>query len=132
MATIKEFLARIKGIDGVDGCLLVSDNGRLHGHTLDNPDNFSPLLTISMKYAHEVLNVSGFTHCRFVSFERAKGSNFHIFPMEKYCLGIVQEFDFPKDKMIKKVSYLLSLVQTRSSSDNRNHAEAKDSRGSGL
>lgn len=132
MATIKEFLTRVKAIDGVSGCLLVSNDGRLHGHLLDIPDKYSPLMTLSTKYAHEVMHAAGFTHCRFVSFERTKGHNFHIFPMGKYYLGIVQEFDFPRDKMIKKVSHLLSLVKTSSSSDNKNHAGTKDREGSGL
>lgn len=132
MATIKEFLTRVKGIDGVEGCLLVSDDGRLHGHILDSPDKFSPLLTISMKYAHEVMNTAGFTHCGFLSFERANGNNFHVFPMGKYHLGIVQEADFPREKMIKKVNYFLSLVKTKGSNENRNHAETEDRQGSGL
>jgi len=132
MATIKEFLARVKGIDGVDGCLLVSEEGRLYGHMLDSPDKFSSLLTISMKYAHEILNAAGFTHCRFVSFERAMGYNFHIFPMGEYYLGIVQDPDFPRDKMIKKVNHTLSMVKTKGSSDDKKDDETEDRRGSGL
>lgn len=132
MASVKEFLARVKGIDGVDGCLLVSNDGRLHGHLLDAPDKFAPLLTLSTKYAREVMDAAGFTHCRYVSFEREKGHNFHIFPMGKYYLGILQISDFPRDKMINKVAYLLSLVKTGGSSDNKNQAGTEDHEGSGL
>lgn len=131
MATVKEFLTRIKGIDGVDGCLLVGNDGKPLGYMVDTPDKFSPLLTLSMGYAREVMATAGFTHCRLVSFEREQGRNFHIFPMGKYHLGILQASDSPRDKVVKKVNYLLSLVKTGGSEGSRK-TDSAEQEGSGL
>lgn len=119
MATAKEFLARVNRIEGVDGCFLARDDGKLLGHLIDHPEMFSSLLTISVKYARDVKEKAGFSYCRLVSFERKKGPNFHIFSMDKYFLGIAQSTDIPMDKVTLKVNHLLSLVQTRSTSDRK-------------
>lgn len=117
MGTVKEFLALVKDVDGVDECLLVKEDGQLLGHMIDDPEKFAALLAIGGKYARDIMGRMGFTYCRFLSFERSGGQTFHIFPVDKYYLGIVQSPEFPLDKMIKRVSYLLSLIKTGGSND---------------
>jgi len=112
MATVKEFLIRINQIEGVDGCLLIKDDGSPLGHMIDDAKKLSSLLTIGGKYARDIMDKAGFTYCRHLTFDRENGEKFYLFPVDKFYLGLMQTPDCPEEEMIKKVNYLLSLVKT--------------------
>lgn len=132
MTTVKEFLARVNDIKGVEGCLLVRADGHLLGHLVKNPEKLSSLSAISAKYARGLMDKAGFSYFRLLSFERASGGNFHIFPIDQYYLGVVQSPDFPLTTMVEKVTSLLSLVKTSSSKNSNNHINREDGHGTGL
>ncbi len=111
MATIKDFLTRIKNIEGVAGCLLIKSDGSLLGHMINDPDKLPPLLIICSNYARDLMEKTGFTHCQSISFNRLGGHNFHMFLFQQYYLGIIQTRDCPQKSMLAKVNHLLSLVK---------------------
>lgn len=115
MATIKEFLARINKIEGVTGCLLVKNDGHILAHLVDNPIDYSSLITICSKYALTIMETSGFSFFRSLSFAQDKGQGFHLFPLQQYYLGIIQQPDYPAEKVINHVNHLLSHVKAGSS-----------------
>ncbi len=113
MATVKEFLTRINRIEGVNGCLLVKkDDGALLGQIIDNHEKLSSLLYLGGKCSRDIMDSAGFTHCSLLSFRRENGKNFHMFGVDKYYLGVMQDPEYPLDPMIQKVNHLLSFVNT--------------------
>jgi hypothetical protein len=129
MATIKDFLTRIKSIEGVAGCLLTKRDGSLLGHIINDHENLPPLLVICSNYARDIMVKTGFAHCQSISFNRQSGHNFHIFLFQQYYLGVIQTPDCPLKEMLAKIHHLLSLVKSDSkdsnvtgSADGRNQA----------
>ena len=115
MATAKDFLARINKIDGVAGCLLVKDDGHILAHLVDGPGDYSSLIAICSKYALTIMETSGFSFFRSLSFAQDKGKGLHIFPLQQYYLGVIQQPGHPAEEVINHVSHLLSLVKAGSS-----------------
>lgn len=111
MASVKEFLARINEIEGVAGCLLVKSDGSLIGQLVEDSDMLSSLLSLSGKYAKDILVKAGFSYCRSLCFNRGTGANFYMFTLNTYYLGVVQTPDSSTEKMTSKVNHLLSLVK---------------------
>lgn len=111
MATIKDFLTRIKNIEGVAGCLLMKRDGSLLGHIIKEPEKLSPLLIICSNYARDIMEKTGFAHCQSITFNRQSGHNFHIFLFQQYYLGITQTRNCPLKDMLAKVNHLLGLVK---------------------
>ncbi len=123
MAAINKLLTRIKAIEGVDGCILVKADGHVLGHLVDNPDIYSSLVAISDKYAKDIMEQSGFTFLRSLSFGRVGNHGFHMFPVNNYYVGVVQGPGYPQDQMIKQVNHLLSFVKI-SSKKKQNNTDA--------
>ncbi len=112
MATAKEFLAQVKEIEGVAGCLLVRENGHVIAQMVEDYELLSSLLSISGKHSRSIMEKAGFTYLRGLSFERGNGQNFHLFPVSDLYLGIVQSQDCPTNVMLKRVDQLLCRVKT--------------------
>jgi len=111
MATIKEFLNRVKSIEGVAGCLLIKNDGSLLGHIINDHEKLPPLLVICNNYARDLMTKTGFAHCQSVSLNRQSGQNFHMFFFQQYYLGVMQTPDCPLKDMLTKINHLLSLVK---------------------
>ncbi|MBM9514124.1 roadblock/LC7 domain-containing protein [Desulfogranum marinum] len=115
MATVKDFLARINTIEGVGGCLLVKDDGHILAHLVDGPADYSSLIAICSKQALAIMETSGFSFFRSLSFAQSKGQGLHIFPLQQYYLGVIQQPGYPVEKVISQVNHLLSHVKAGSS-----------------
>ena len=112
MATAKEFVDRINQIDGVAGCLLVRNDGTALGQTLDDQEVYSTLLQISSRLFGEIMNNVGFSHCRYLCFNRLNMQHFYVLPIEKYLLGVVQQADCSVATMLERVYQLIGRVST--------------------
>ena len=112
MATARQFVARVNQVDGVAGCLLVRNDGVLLGQTIDDPEMYSALLVISDNLSRGVMEKTGFSYCRHLSFNRSSKRNFYAFPIDKYLLGVVQQTDAYLPDMLEAVYRLLSRVST--------------------
>ena len=110
MATASEFIARVSAIEGVDGCLLVRDDGHLLAQSIEDAETYSSLLVISGGYARDVMLNAGFSYCRFVSFHRGGNRNFHVFPIDRYLLGVVQSPNCRLSEMMDSITLLVSRV----------------------
>ena len=110
MATASEFISQIAAIKGVDGCLLVRDDGHLLAQSIEDAETYSSLLVISGGYARDVMARAGFSYCRFLSFNRGGNRNFHVFPIDRYFLGVVQTPNCQLPQMIDSVTELVGRV----------------------
>ncbi len=115
MATAKEFVNRVSKIDGISGCLLARNDGVLLGQTIDDPEVYSTLLVISGSLAREVMERTGFSHCRHLSFSRKGKRSFYVFPIDKYLLGVEQRSDSYVPDMLDAVYRLIGRVSTNNS-----------------
>jgi hypothetical protein len=115
MATAKEFVTHVAKVNGVAGCLLVRNDGVLLGQTLDDPEIYSTLMVIGGNLAGEVKEKVGFSACRHLSFGLQSRNHFHVFPIDKYLLGIVQHSDCSIPDMLDAISRLISRVSTNRS-----------------
>ena len=112
MATAKEFVDRIHQIDGVAGCLLVKNDGVLLGQTTEDQEVYSTLLQISSGLSGEIMNNVGFSHCRYLCFNRLNMQHFYVFHIDKYLLGVVQQADCSVASMLERVYQLIGRVST--------------------
>ncbi|MDX2480882.1 MAG: roadblock/LC7 domain-containing protein [Desulfuromusa sp.] len=112
MATAKDFVGRVNQIDGVAGCLLVTNDGLVLGQTLDDPEVYSAMMQLSADLSEHIMSSIGFSYCRYLSFNRVNLQNFYIFPIEKYLLGIVQHEDCSVAPMLEQVYQLIGRVST--------------------
>ncbi|MCF6179575.1 MAG: hypothetical protein L3J63_09345 [Geopsychrobacter sp.] len=112
MATAKEFIARIDEIDGVAGCVLLREDGSILGGSLDDPDLYTPLMVLGGVTAHGIKDKVGFTYCRHLSFNRAGKDHFHLFPIDKFFLGVSQSADCFVPDMLQAVLRLIGRVTT--------------------
>ncbi|MFK5925053.1 MAG: hypothetical protein QM483_00355 [Desulfuromusa sp.] len=112
MATAKDFVDRINQIDGVAGCLLVKEDGVLLGQTVEDPEVYSALLQISAGLSADIMANVGFSHCRYLSFNRLNMQHFYVFIIDKYLLGIVQQADCSVVTMLEHVYQLIGRVAT--------------------
>ena len=112
MATAKDFVGRVNQIAGVAGCLLIRSDGMVVDQTLDDVEGYSSLLQISSGLAADIMNNTGFSHCRYLNFQRINDQNFYIFPIDQYLLGIVQQTDCSVNEMLEQVFNLIDKVST--------------------
>lgn len=110
MATAKDFVSRVDQIDGVAGCLLIKENGASLGQTLDDVDTYSSLLLNSVELSNEVMEKTGFSYCRHISFQRSNDENFYIFPIRNYLLGVLLNADCSEPVMLEQVAQLINRV----------------------
>ncbi len=114
MASVKKFLARVDSIDGVEGSLIVKSDGNLLAHSIDRPTHYSSLIALSSKFALTIMDSSGFSFFRTMSFSHGNGEAFHIFPLLQYYLGVIQQPDAPAETIIHHITHLLSHVKAPS------------------
>ena len=110
MASAKDFVSRVSQIDGVSGCLLIKDNGACLGHTLGDVENYTTLLLDSANFSNEIMEKTGFSYCRHISFQRSCDKNFYIFPINNYFLGVLLNADCSEVKLLDQVAKLVNRV----------------------
>lgn len=115
MATAKEFVARITEVEGVDGCVLVREDGEILGGTLEDPDLYTSLMILGGTSACGIMDKVGFSYCRHVSFNRNGKQHFNLFPIGKFYLGVLQASDCFAPDMLQAVLRLVGRVTTGSS-----------------
>jgi hypothetical protein len=115
MANENQFLKRICRINGVAGCLLIRRDGVLLGHAIDAPDDYSELLQVGGTLGSELMKNSGFSYFRHLSFSRENQRNFHVFPIDKFLLGIEQRAECEVADMFEAVYLLINRVLVKNS-----------------
>lgn len=112
MATAQEFIQRIDNIEGVAGCLLIRNDGRLHGQTLTDLETYSNMLVVAGGLADGVMESAGFSCCRYLCFHRTDEQHFYIFPIDRFLLGVAVNVDCSIPTMLKTISRLIGRVST--------------------
>ena len=112
MATAKEFVARISDVDGVAGCLLTRAEGELLGSSLEDPDLYTPLMSLAATMAQGVMDKIGFSYCRYLAFNRAGKENFYLFLIDRFYLGVLLEAECYIPDMLQSVLRLIGRVTT--------------------
>ncbi len=90
MATAKDFVDRVNQIEGIAGCVLIRNDGVQIAKTLDDQENYVPLLQTGSNLANDIMESIGFSYCRYLSFDRENMENLYVFPVDNYLLGIPQ------------------------------------------
>ena len=116
MATANEFVARIDEVDGVSGCVLVREDGEILGSNLEDPDLHTSLMILGGTSACGIMDKVGFSHCRYLSFNREGKQHFYLFPIGKFYLGVIQTPDCYVPDMLQAVLRLIGRVTTNSPS----------------
>ncbi len=110
MASAKEFIERVDAVDGVAGCLLVTSEGGLLGQSVDNPDRYSALMLVCQGPLETVMANSGVDYCSHYSFYTEDGNNFHVFPIGKFIVGVVQAPLSDTEVMLSQIQKLVRKV----------------------
>ncbi len=112
MASAKDFINRIKMVEGVAGCLLIRADGTILARTHKFPDEYSTLLILSMQYAEEIQSGAGASFIRFISFFRGGGNHYHVFRFQKFYLGVAQAQKCDQVKMLARLEHMLAKVKS--------------------
>ncbi|WP_020674932.1 roadblock/LC7 domain-containing protein [Geopsychrobacter electrodiphilus] len=116
MATAKDFVMRISSISGVSGCVLVREDGEVLGSSLEDPDLYASLMIPGRNLARDIMGNVGFSHCRYLGFNREGKEHFYLFLIDKFLLGLVQAPDCHVPDMLQAVTRLVGRVTTGGSS----------------
>ncbi len=112
MATAKEFISRVDGINGVASCLLVRKTGELLGHTFDQPGQYQELIAYAMRCSAGIQDAVGVSCCKHISFCRSGKENFYLFCIGGFLLGVLQRADSSAPDMLDAVYRLIKQVSS--------------------
>lgn len=112
MATAEDFVNRISQVDGIDGCLLVKQDGLVLGKTFSDAEMYAELMIDAGPKAIAVMESLGFSYCRHLCFNCGDNRHFYLFPINKYLLGVVQRADCDISQMLDQVYRLISRVSS--------------------
>ena len=115
MATAKEFIERVSEVPGVDGCVLVREDGEILGGTFEDPDLYTSLMILGGTSACGLMEKVGSSHCSYLSFHRKGKQNFNLFPIGQFYLGLIQTPVCNAPAMLQAVLHLIGRVTTGSS-----------------
>lgn len=113
MASAQDFVERIDRLEGVTGCLLIRHDGTRVAGSLEDADTHSALMQIGARMADDITEKIGFSSCRHLCFSRDSGGTFHVFPIDRYLLGVVQGADCFVPDLLDAVFRLIDRVSTR-------------------
>ncbi len=116
MASAKEFVACLLGIEGVQSCMLMRKDGQLLHHNFEDPDTVSSLMIIAAMGAEGIKDKAGLSYFRHLVFARAGRNNLFVFPLGRYFLGIVQQPDASSKALTESLMAFLAGVSTDNSS----------------
>jgi len=116
MSNADRFAQRISRIKGVDQFVLCRHDGHVITHNMDDSDDLASVATLCGMNAQAIQSTIGFSGLRSLSLRRQGRRHCHIFPIDKYFLGVIQQQDQPSEEVIQDVQkFLQSLVRQKSS-----------------
>jgi len=113
MASVEEFIKRIKAIEGVAACLLTRDDGTMLARTHRFSNEHTTLLILSMQLAGNIRESAGFSYLRFLSFYREGGNHFHVFRFQKFYLGVAQARECDQMKLLNRLEQMLGAIKDK-------------------
>lgn len=119
MGTTKDFIASIIRIDGVSDCFLIRNDGIPFAHASKNLKKYSSLMVAGGEFISEIMKISSFGNCRYLSFNRGNNLHFYVFHIDKYLLGVEQCADCYIPDMLKAIFNLIGRVSTSKSDVNQ-------------
>jgi len=113
MASAKEFVAHVAGIEGVSGCLLMRADGAVVGRTTDDTAVYRALHDVNLVLDPVSEGQIGHGSTRFLSFLRQEAGHFSVFPIQdRYLLGVVQDADSSLSEIQGSVCRLIDHIST--------------------
>ncbi len=88
MATLQDFVQRVRRIKGVARFLLLRSDGRLLAHNLERPEGFSELMPLIGLGSRSIQKSMGFSRFNYFMVGRKQGENFLVFSLGSYQLGV--------------------------------------------
>jgi len=116
MATARDFVERVSQIEGVAGCLLVKNDGVLLEQTLDDPELYATLAQMGAREATDLMQTLGFSHCRYLCFNRPDNPHFYVFPIYHFFPGLIQQPGEDFTALLEQVERLIERVSIKSAS----------------
>jgi len=111
MASAKDFVNRIKTLEGVAGCLLVRDDGTMLARTHRFPDEYATLFILANQYAENIQAAAGSSYLKFLSFYRAGGNHYHVFKFQNFYLGVAQARECDQVKLLGQLDQILGAIK---------------------
>ncbi len=107
-----EDIYKIRNVEGVEQYLLVDADGLIKHNHFDSPEKMAQVLFASMKYALSIAK----NRFKYIKFARKNNDNLYIFPIGKYCLGVVKQKTINdaafQDNMIAFLNRLVKMKQS--------------------
>jgi len=114
MSNADRFAQRINQIDGISQFVLCRHDGHVITHNMDDCDDLSSVATICGINAQAIQTTIGFSGFRCLTLSRPGREHCHIFPIDKYFLGVIQSPDASSSALIGEVqNFLQTLVRQK-------------------
>lgn len=110
MATAKDFIDRLGRINNVAGCLLVKQDGTLISTTVNDPERYVRMMVTCRDLVLEASGDVSVGSCCCLGFHGSGESNFYIFPINTYVLGVFARSAGESAKLLSEIRYLISRV----------------------
>lgn len=114
MSNADRFARRMIQIAGVSQFVLCRHDGNVITHNMQECDDLASVATICGMSAQAIQSIIGFSGFRHLSFSLQGRQNCHIFPIDKYFLGVIQTAESSSGQVLTDVqNFLQSLVRQK-------------------
>ncbi|ORJ61562.1 roadblock/LC7 domain-containing protein [Geothermobacter hydrogeniphilus] len=114
MSNADRFAQRIVQIDGVNQFVLCRHDGHVITHNMEDCDDLASVATICGINAQAIQQAIGFSGFRCLTLKRQGQHHCHIFPIDKYFLGIIQNPETAATELVENVQrFLQTLVRKK-------------------
>lgn len=108
---IEDYINGIQQIPGVEGYVLVRQDGQIEAQNAPNAENLSAMIVMSGVSCENLRGEIGSSQLKFLVVARKSKEKLLIFPLENYYLGVLQKADAFTPDVINKVQHLIHGIR---------------------
>jgi predicted regulator of Ras-like GTPase activity (Roadblock/LC7/MglB family) len=108
-----QHLAQIKGVDGF---MVLRNDGHILTHNMEQAEKLSSLATLCGISAQGVQKTMGFMPFRHLVFSREHNRSLLVFTLDKFYVGIMAKTGFNLSELIEDVSRFLFKIKIKKNS----------------
>ncbi|HPR55957.1 MAG TPA: roadblock/LC7 domain-containing protein [Deltaproteobacteria bacterium] len=113
MAKVEELVNGIQKIQGLEGYILVKQDGQVVSHNVSNVERLSAMIAVSGSMGNTVKTELGASHFRYLMLARKTNEKLLVIPIESFILGVLQDPDAYTPDIVSKIQSVINGLRAR-------------------